>query len=165
MFTCRFCTNNLVAEMNAAHNAFLKPSDMGGSALSRADDAAGASTALAAASLPHLVASTALDAPNTGATPDAAMHSAEPASAGPAPPPPPPPLPQAPPGGVKGPAPPPPLPGGIKGPPPPPLPPGGRGGAPPPPPPPGGAKGPPPRPPPGGKGPPPPPGKLVESLA
>ena len=160
-------TNSLMAEMNAAHNAFLKPSDLGGAALSASDDAAAASTALAAASLPHLVASAPQAGSSKGATPDAAVQPNEHMSAGMQSPPPPPPAggkapppPPPPPGGVKGPPPPPPPPGGAKGPPPPPPPPGGRGGPPPPPPPPGGAKGPPPPPPPGGKGPPPPPGKF-----
>ncbi len=68
---CRFGTNNLIAEMNAAHNAFLKPSEIGASALSTTDDGAAASTALAAASLPHLAATT----PDATSTSDAARGS------------------------------------------------------------------------------------------
>ena len=165
---CRFGTHNLIAEMNAAHNAFLKPSDMGASALSTSDDGAAASTALAAASLPHLAALTPDARSTSGAVTEAAKQSAESTATGDAARPQPPPLPAGvkgppppppPPGGAKGPPLPPPPPGGAKGPPPPPPPPGGKGGPPPPPPPPGGAKGPPPPPPPGSKGPPAPPSK------
>ncbi|DBA90451.1 TPA: hypothetical protein ACH3X1_003718 [Trebouxia sp. C0004] len=154
--------------MNAAHNAFLKPSDMGASALSTTDDGAADTTALAAASLPHLAATTPDATSSSDAATEAAKQSAESMATGDAarPQPPPstggvkgPPPPPPPPGGAKGPPLPPPLPGGAKGPSPPPPPPGGKGGPPPPPPPPGVAKGPPPPPPPGGKGPPAPPGK------
>ena len=179
MVTCRVGMHGVVAELNTAHNAHLKPSDLAASALSSSEAGPAASTALAAASLPHLVApspetaaadnlgkaeshvETGTDVPPTH-VPTAATFPAPPS----APPPPPggvrgpPPPPPPPPGGVKGPPTPPPPPGGKGGPPPPP--PGGKGGPPPPPPPPGGGtKGPPPPPPPGGKGPPPPPGKLM----
>ncbi|KAL3154694.1 hypothetical protein ABBQ38_011243 [Trebouxia sp. C0009 RCD-2024] len=171
----------VVAELNTAHNAHLKPSDLAASALSSSNAGPGASTALAAATLPHLLApppeTAAADAPGSPAS-----QAETGTKAPPTPPPPPgkakpPPPPPPPPGGARGapPPPPPPAPGGVRGPPPPPPPPGGRGGppgvrgAPPPPPPPppppgGGAKGPPPPPPPGGKGPPPPPGKPGAKL-
>lgn len=172
---CRAGMLGVVAELNTAHNAHLKPSDLAASALSSSNAGPGASTALAAATLPHLLApppeTAAADAPGSPAS-----QAETGTKAPPTPPPPPgkakpPPPPPPPPGGARGapPPPPPPAPGGVRGPPPPPPPPGGRGGppgvrgAPPPPPPPppppgGGAKGPPPPPPPGGKGPPPPPG-------
>ena len=180
MVTCRVGMHGVVAELNTAHNAHLKPSDLAASALSSSEAGLAASTAVAAASLPYLVA----PSPETAAAdglgkaeshvetnmaptlpPTGAQCPAPPSPPPPPPggvrgppPPPPPPLP----GSSRGPPPPPPTPGGVKGPPTPPPPPGSKGGPPPPPPPPGGgAKGPPPPPPPGGKGPPPPPGKLL----
>ena len=163
--------HGVVAELSTAQNAHLKPSHLAASALSSADGGTAASTALAAASLPHLVASTA-DSPTGQDQAGTADHPhADPipqagTKAPPLPPPPPPGVgkppspPPPPPGGIKGPPPPPPPPG-VKGPPPPPPPPGGKGGPPVAPPLPEGLKGPPPPPLPGGKGSPPPPGEIM----
>ena len=181
MVACRVGMHDVVAELNAAHNAYLKPSELAASALSSSEAGPAASTALAAASLPYLVPPS-LETAAADSLGKAESHveigtdvppTPFPTGAqSPAPPPPPPPPPggfRAPPppppapGGSRGAPPPPPPPGAVKGPPTPPPPPGGKGGPPPPPPPPGSKGGPPPPPPPpggGAKGPPlpPPPG-------